>query len=399
MCNNKRRLIFLIAARVLWASVFSLSSFKLSAESSQKNSLAVWEGTFGNDELMYLDAVMAISPESEKIFISARSSLAGTPQQSPNHWLLIINHDGKKNQEIQLFGNPEAKKVSESVLVRPSVLALNNGQTLLVTKFRTLPLSIEKLATSGEVLLEKPLAEAKTQIEPSQIAQLVDNHFLLVGHKGGRGVVIKFNDKGEKGWEKTIDRSMTTYITSCLPATDGSFVLVETSGGFNQVGKGVFEVWISKHDAEGGMQREIKFQGRNGVVCSAGDTGYVVIYDKENAPMKQNIHVKRITADFTETWDVPIITANPGVYPFRIVPGLDGGFIVAGAKDFKLWAARLDRDGKVSEISLNTLKNQLMGCFDLISAKDHLFIMGSVYSENKKKQMNSKIGLIKISLK
>ena len=135
------------------------------------------------------------------------------------------------------------------------------------------------------------------------------------------------------------------YFVDGVATADGGAMLVGNSGTYDAMRTGDSRVWVGAYDASGIAGRELSFAGRYGRVASLADGGVAIVYDR-SATLEREVHVKRLSADLRELWDVAIDVPRKGIGDFRIVADAGGSVIVAGGSGGLAQLVSLDGAGR-----------------------------------------------------
>lgn len=387
-----------ISKRLTLLKVFLLICFFLQrgnayAELLKELPNTVWDYQFGNDNLYHEYTAMAVSKKEDVIWIAGRSS--SWPPNKPDSWKLLIwavDQQGKRIREIKLKSPIEGKRLEYPKI--NDLKVLETGDIFMVVEMVGGLPSFSKIDTNGKFLFVKQLASIKDIISIQKIVPTTDQNFFLIGQKLSDAYVIKVTAEGNILWEKTIDREKTEIFFDGLSMVSGGVVLVGNSWTGDPFFAGPSDILLVNLDAQGKIVSETKFPGRYPSIARRPDNTYAIVYDKATSA-SQEIWFQAINADLKTLNNSHLVSIDRGIARFKIVPIGSGEFIIVGSKNFNLLVSRITIGGKIIWEYLSNNIGRRSSSFDLISVQNRLFVLSSVDSVNIKKQLNTKIGLIK----
>ena len=311
-----------------------------------------------------------------------------------------VNQDGEKIQAIELADQREGKKLNVAYSYIKSIIATEKGDTLLIVEFVEGQPSIVKAGKDGKVLLSKRLTELGSDAVIYKIIPTGEQEFFLMGRKSENAFLVKIDEAGNVLFNKTFDLGRIELFIDGISTDSGGAILTGNFGTLSRDSKFGMEdshMWILKVDGEGNRQLEKSFPGRFGSVAKTSDGNYVIVYDKSNS-MDQDIRVRMMNSELDQLWEIQHLSVGPGFAKFKIVNTPNNEFIIGGSKHSSLWIARIDSQGKEvwNYVDYPMEGTWSVGCNSLISVQREVFILSSIYSENNDRQLNNKVGLIKL---
>lgn len=379
--------------------------------SESKNELPGMEWKHFLGEANFRHDAHAMALVDRDILIAGVAALPGVPDSPERLWLWRVNRKGDKIQEIQINNPYESQKSGRTDPSIKGIAAAEDGGILLVIEFFQGQPSIVKIDKKFSQLFVKSIVEPSRHVAISKILPTSDKNFFLIGHEiidkspetslGEDAFLMKIDGMGNSLWSKTTDRGKTESWVHGLPTDDGGVVLVGNRGSYQQLFIGYSEVWIAKVDSKGKIQSEKTFLGRYGSLAKTQEGPYAIVYDRSNS-VGQDIRIRALGSDLRELWETQLLKADPGFTQFQIVPVPNGDFIVGGSKRGSLWVSRISAKGKqmweFREKSIGmfeSIRLWFADCRELIASNNDFFVLSSGYSFNEKRQLNTKVGLIK----
>ena len=193
--------------------------------------------------------------------------------------------------------------------------------------------------------------------------------------------IVKLDVNGKKQWDITLGNGGNDYLASVVKATDGGYLLAGYSsseglaGNKTAAGKGGYDYWVVKIDANGNKQWDKTFGGTQDdqlAKAAATPDGGFVLGGSSSSPAgadkteglrgaagQNDYWVVKIDANGNKQWDKTVgspgddtfkslaVTADGGIWLGGETPSAPGGEkidIPKGVLDY--WIAKLEADGR-----------------------------------------------------
>ena len=141
-------------------------------------------------------------------------------------------------------------------------------------------ISVLKLDANGDIQWQNLYVGNGSEEGPSSIWEASDGGYLLAATKHEAGIrkamIIKLNGDGTVKWQKSIEGSLTSTITSMKPTADGGCIVSGESDDLVQI---IYYNWVFKLDANGNIQWQKKMNNdsRSGsLVLPTPDDGFLL---------------------------------------------------------------------------------------------------------------------------
>jgi uncharacterized delta-60 repeat protein len=219
---------------------------------------------------------------------------------------------------------------------------------------------VVKLDSSGNVLWTKTIGGSALD-EALSIMQSSDGGYVIAGYTrsfgaGGRDFyVVKLDSSGNVVWTKTIGGSSDDVAYSIIQSSDGGYVVAGWTSSF---GAGSSDFWVVKLDSAGNVLWT-KTIGGDGTgkaysIIQSSDGGYVVAgYTESFRAGYVDIYVVKLDSSGNVVWTKTIIGRSSDDFPWSIIQGSDGGYVVAGhtyslgAGGWDFYVVKMDANGNV----------------------------------------------------
>lgn len=339
-----------------------------------------WERTLGDDGR---DMVLAIAAENKPPQGNGNGLVfAGLTQpggKRPDDDLLVGRLDGKGRLLWKRKLGGSQNDAATSILALPDGGILLAGFTRSKGRGRA-DAWILRLNEQGKVLWERTFGNSGFDI-PWAIAQVADGGFVFAGETtagentaggktlGGKSAggregrdawVMRLDAHGDPLWEKTFGGEKYDILTAIATLPGGGFIL---AGNTESKGAGRNDGWIVRLDAQGGMLWERTYGKENRdafwsvtVVPDAGTAyggGFAVAGQIGSARAgDSDAWVLRLDKKGQVLWE-NTFGGKKSDSARAILPGPQGGFIVAGSTESRGagrrdgWMFRLDAGGRL----------------------------------------------------
>jgi len=160
--------------------------------------------------------------------------------------------------------------------------------------------------------------------------------------------IAKLDENGDVDWEKKYGGEDYEYASSIQQTSDGGYIVV---GETDSSGAGEEDIWVLKLDADGDVEWQKTYGGRNEEegysVQQTSDGGYIVAgsTDSFGAP-EENAWVLKLESDGDIEWQRTYGT-DEDEYAYSIQQTSDGGYILSGEAEEIVWALKLEADGDI----------------------------------------------------
>ncbi len=304
----------------------------------------VWDKTYGSD-VRSTEFRAITTADNGDVFVAAseRDALDRSAASPIRLLFWRIDVAGRLVSETEIRKTRNSKGTN-SASVR-DVVALGNGQALLLVDFEAGRPAIVRLDRNGKQTVTKELGRPGGGFATLlKIVPAPGGKFLLIGHESFDGLLIEVDAAGNLLWETTDDRGKMEYFVDGIATADGGFVLVGNSGQYDATRSGPSTVWVGRYDARGVLSTETTFPGRYGAIVRTSTGGYAVAYD-QSSKTNQEIRLKILTADLKPASEAPILdTTTANFSEFKITPA-GAGFIIGGRNHGRSYVTIVDERG------------------------------------------------------
>jgi len=206
-----------------------------------------------------------------------------------------------------------------------------------------------KTDSTGEITWEKQFGGFGSGGGTS-VQETLDGSYIVAGYENYRGILIKTNVQGDTLWTRTFDGGAgnLVIINSLRQTSDGGYILTGSLHSNNQA-----DVYLIKTNSLGETTWAKTYSGSGNEnaasVALTADEGYIItggIYTYVSDPI--NIDILLIKADangdtvWTKTIDVSGIDQGASIQQCS-----DGGYILTGATDSKVFLAKMAVNGDI----------------------------------------------------
>jgi hypothetical protein len=307
----------------------------------------VWDKAYGSESLWTeFRAITAAPKRGVLVGVSQRNALDAPTATANRLFLWRIDPAGRLASEVEIRKSVSSATAGSTTAAIRDLTELEKDETLLLVDFEGGRPSIVRVDGAGKQTLTKEVARPGRALTLFKIVP-AGAKFLLIGHEAFDALLMEVDGAGNLLWEKKFDRGKMEFFVDGMASGDDGFVLVGNSGQYDALRAGPSIVWVGRYDAGGALKAEVTFAGRYGRIAPARDGGVAVVYDR-SATNDQEIHVKGLGADLKEAWDTPVVSATASFSDFKIAATPVGGFVIAGGKGGRPYAATVDAAGRVS---------------------------------------------------
>jgi hypothetical protein len=355
-----------------------------------------WERHFGGQRLPYTHVAAAFSSKQQNLILCVRSDGVGDRPRVPMFQIWWVDKDGNLVQQIPVPDRANGSPLGLEVPVRPSMVALESGEILLVLKSESDQTLLLRVDEKGGLILARDLL-LPPDVVISRITCGKDNNFLLVGSDGDNGFAARIDLQGNVIWHRSFDRGQIESFTSAIPSEGGGWFLVGSSSPAERFHDPIVsEVWLLKCDASGRKESERVFWGFLPAACSGEDGGLAVVYYGTNASSSIELKLQVFDSGLRDLWSKSVSPITFVMLPFQIGRAPTKSFILAGAKPPKFWMVGLDRRGEEIWSFHDTRQSvAAVTCLDLIVSRDSAFAVTSVLSIENSRNPTGLLGIIK----
>jgi len=212
---------------------------------------------------------------------------------------------------------------------------------------------ILKFNSKGEIGWEKTFG-GKGDDEANSIQQTTDGGYIVAGWTGSFGsggydvYILKLNSKGEVEWQKTFGGEDYDVANSIHQTTDGGYIVAGWTSSF---GSGEADVYILKLNSKGEMEWQKTFGGKGddeaNSIQQTTDGGYIVVgWTKSFGSGWKDVYILKLNSKGEIEWQKTF----GGKYDDEansIQQTTDGEYIVAGYKDGDVYILKLNSKGEM----------------------------------------------------
>ena len=163
--------------------------------------------------------------------------------------------------------------------------------------------------------------------------------------------VVKTDASGNKIWDKTFSDAKYNLANDIVQTTDGGYAITGRRGVGIASSKQRYDIFVIKMDANGNKIWDKTFGGTNTNVAysieQTTDGGYVVAGETDkNFGYRTNAWIIKTDANGNKLWDKSIGESGYEL-AYDIIQAKDGGYVIAGTKNYKVWVVKLDKNGNL----------------------------------------------------
>jgi len=331
----------------------------------------LWNRTLGEQNVYYMKNTITISPTAKELVVGGITSIV--PQvkgESPRDevWIWKVNEIGDLTSKISIKSLVIGKQTY--ILSQVSDLIVNPDNTIVLTGVATnMATLLLKINSNGEILFFKVFSSS---YNINKIISLVDNSYILIGHKNAIPAIVKVNTSGNEVWIKYSDKGKFGYFSGGFATKDGGFVLIENSGASSKIVHGDSQsIFVAKYNAAGEKQNENFIAGNWAKIAKGKDENFAVIYKTTN-DVSTDVWIQSYDKNQTPAWNAFLDSSTYGSYHFNISALQNGDYVAVGElyNNFKTWLAAVDSAGvkKWKYIGGNTLDGIMpnIACSDAV---------------------------------
>ena len=330
------------AGRVVLGVALAVVSIQVHAQPAPSDRRIAWE--------LFLHAQQpatefrAIAARDAAVFVAATDRSTLEPREASQTRLRVwtLESDGRRRSETELTDLSAAESNTRTIR---DIAALGGGEALVLADFVAGRPSLVRIDAKGSQVSTRRVMPDNRTVTLMRMVPMPGGRHLLIGHESLNAIAVLVDATGAALWDRVYDRGRMDYFVDGVATADGGAVLVGNSGTYDAMRNGDSRVWVGAYDASGIAGRELSFAGRYGRVASLADGGVAIVYDR-SATLEREVHVKRLSADLRELWDVAIDVPRKGIGDFRIVADAGGSVIVAGGSGGLAQLVSLDGAGR-----------------------------------------------------
>jgi len=192
----------------------------------------------------------------------------------------------------------------------------------------------------GRVLKARQIATGNERVAIQKIAPGVPRGIAIAGISEGNAFVERVDDSGEILWKKTRGAAGAIDIVA---SARGETLLVGNPGIGTDIGRRASEIWAELLDDHGSVLAGARISGRRGRACRSGN-GFALVYDKGTSE-GQDIWLIELDNRLSQMRTMQVTKSGEGVADFKVVSTPEGGYVVAGAKDYRPYIRRVGPRG------------------------------------------------------
>ena len=276
--------------------------------------------------------------------------------------LSVIPSEGRRAIELSAAGMAWVKRYGGSAFdTAYDVQQTTDGGYIVVGKTESFGAGWEdmwvlKLDAGGNVQWQKTYGRGADEIGAS-IQQTTDGGYIVAGWSDSFfGLwVLKLDANGNIQWQKTYEGGLSGYPDLTIQQTsDGGYIV---AGGTYYFGSGKFDLWVLKLDANGHIQWQKTFGGKDDEwatdIQQTPDGGYIVTgWTRSFGAGRKDMWVLKLDANGDIQWQKTFGGRGDDAGE-AVQQTPDGGYIVAGGFSFlgvswrDMWVLKLDANGNV----------------------------------------------------
>jgi len=214
-----------------------------------------------------------------------------------------------------------------------------NGDILSIGPFKSYQLSIIKSTRKLSDVTLIPLFSENLKEKDIEIYKMIrlEDDILIIGLIGGgspfaNGLIARITTDGKVIWKKKFNYGKNVFFTDvAINEINRTFIVAgyslpkETKDFFTYKP----EIWILLCDFEGNIISEKIFPGRIPKICCLSSKQYIILYDRTNELVTENLSLKSLGENLTELWEKHLLTRDIFPIQFMIQPLNNNHFIAA----------------------------------------------------------------------
>jgi hypothetical protein len=277
----------------------------------------VWEKTFGGNEI---DEGFSVVETKDGGYIIAGTTSSFDVEESSTY---SIKTGGKGNRAIEKTSDGEENEEEEE------------------PGFPLSDVYLIKTDSMGNKLWEKTFGGHNSD-EGHSVIQTKDGGYLIVGDTTSFGsgasdvYLIKTDENGNEGWEKTFGGKGSDAGNSVIQTKDGGYLIVGTTSSF---GSGACDVYLIKTDDKGNKVWERTFGGKKDdvghSVIQTKDGGYLIVGTTNSfgeGELDYDIYLIKTDSNGNKIWE-KTFGGKGWEEGYSVIETMDGGYLIAGSTE------------------------------------------------------------------
>jgi len=369
-----------------------------SGQTTKFNLSEQWGKQYSTDFNNDISGDIIFTAKDGNLLIAGSSNNWSSEGNSCRFWVWMIDKNGIKKWEKEIKKQRYNCSTHHAKKCVRCVVELENGNLEMVAEFADFTTSLLELDQEGNIVKNKEIIDNKLAIDIDRIIISPDNNFYLVGTKGDDIYVLKTDKNGNKIADQAFDAGKMEIMTDCALDKDGNLNIIGESGDFDKFGAGDSKVLMLKYEpAKNTITKKAEFQGRNGIFAPSSDEGFIVAYDFSTKFMQQYIKVRKLTKDYSKSWETTISINTTGTGPFYVASLKNEEYMIIGTNENLLWFNKLNKAGKL-EGSYTLPGETVMEVTKILQQDNDIYILASAVQDANLPQsnFNYKVSLFKV---
>ena len=176
----------------------------------------------------------------------------------------------------------------------------------------------------------------------SQILPGGPRGFFVAGVTKAKAYVARLDDSGRIVWERHGGDAADVFMAVSQDRVILAANTVPTIDALRADG----EIRIDAYDADGTQKATARVAGRRGRI-SGSEGGVAIVYDK-GVSENLDIWLTEFDTELRSLRSSHVVKSEHGYAGFRIAASDDGGYVIAGAKERRPFAQRVESTGRVA---------------------------------------------------
>lgn len=364
---------------------------------SDKPMKVIWERTYGDDRRESNPCVMAISKNSEDVFIAGTTTSLDAEDPVNNCWIWKLDKNGERIKTYK-FEWPSKENIIPGYTHTRGMIPLDHDELLMIIEFIPEHPRVVKIGADGRVLFSKDLLDAKRRVAIGKVIESSDGNILLIGQEySDRGIVIKVSSDGKTLWEKTFADNKPEILSNIISREDGGFTLFAIKS-VSPRQSGDPHLLLVACDDKGNTEAKREYPGRFGSVCRLEDRKYFILHDKPNADLlTQSIWASLLDRGFKDLSSHKVDEIQLATGQVQVCSKAND-MIISLSKDFKPCFVKIGEDGKTSTMWMDKRSDTIHDNISLVRSGGNVIAMMTVITEDASQKMSIKCLLMCLSV-
>ena len=377
------------------ASVFCISRVSGQAKFAMAEQ---WGKQYSTDFNNDISGDVIFTTKDGNLLIAGSSNNWKNEGNACRFWVWMIDKNGTKKWEKEIKKQRYNCSTHHAKKCVRCIVELENGNLEMVAEFADFTTSLLELDQEGNILKNKEIIDSKYAIDIDRILISPDNNFFLIGTKGDDIYVLKADRNGAKIAEQTFNAGKMEIMTDCSLDKDGNLDIIGESGDFDKFGAGDSKIIILKYEpAKNTLIKKTEFAGRNGKSISTPDGSFIVAYDYSTVFMQQYIKVRKLSKDYSKSWETTIGINTAGTGPFFVTALKNDEYLITGTNESELWFNKINKSGRIE--GEYTLRGESVMEVEKVMQQDNdIYVLASAVQDANlaESNFNYKVSLFKL---